>query len=81
MLSKDIAYFIKSEGGIAHVVANGLGGVMAQFTAMHYPECIQTLTLTNAPHPALYAKAIWKPQQFVKSLYAMFHQLPILPEL
>ena len=35
----------------------------------------------NAPHPALYRRELRRPRQLLKSAYAAFFQLPLLPEL
>ncbi len=65
----------------AVVVGHDWGGVVAWRLAMDYPEVVDRLVILNAPHPRAMAREMnrgW--QQRLRSLYALFFQLPWLPE-
>ncbi len=65
----------------AVIVGHDWGGVVAWRLAMDHPEIVQKLIVMNAPHPAAFArelKAGWS--QRLKSWYALFFQIPWLPE-
>ena len=63
----------------AHVVGHDWGGVVAWATAMHRPEVVDRLAVLNAPHPyALVRRS--SPRQALRSWYALYFQLPWLPE-
>ena len=36
--------------------------------------------ILNAPHMAIYSGKVWRSSQLLRSLYAVFFQLPRLPE-
>ena len=81
-LAGDIAQLILELGEErALVVGHDWGGVTAWELAMHHPERVQKLAVLNAPHPSVFARAILRPRQLVKSWYILAFQLPVLPEL
>jgi pimeloyl-ACP methyl ester carboxylesterase len=63
------------------IVAHDIGGIAAWFFAMQHPTLLRKLIILNSPFPALYAKNFWRPAQLLKSWYAIFHQLPLIPEI
>ncbi|WP_227376554.1 alpha/beta fold hydrolase [Haladaptatus halobius] len=65
----------------AHVVGHDWGGLVAWETAIRHPEHVERLAVLNAPHPGRYREAIRSPEQLLRSWYALFFQLPKLPEL
>lgn len=73
-----IAHF---EADSATVIAHDWGGVVGWSLPMVYPEIVERLAILNAPHPARYAELLQGWDQFSKAWYAMFFQLPFLPEL
>ena len=81
-LVADVRGLIRAFGREKAVVAgHDWGGVVAWRLAMDHPEIVQKLIVMNAPHPAAFArelKASWS-QRF-KSWYALFFQIPWLPE-
>ena len=65
----------------AVIISHDWGGMVAWRLAMDYPELVEKLIVMNAPHPAAFAREInadWS--QRLKSWYALFFQLPWLPE-
>ncbi|MFD2247855.1 alpha/beta fold hydrolase [Pontibacter ruber] len=64
------------------LVGHDWGGAVAWATAMQHPALISSLVILNMPHPAVMHEHLTKdPEQMLKSSYAAFFQLPILPEL
>ncbi len=62
------------------LVGHDWGGAIAwNFTYAH-PEMVERLIVMNIPHPAKFAKGLRTPQQLMRSSYAFFFQLPVLPE-
>ena len=64
----------------AVVVGHDWGGVIAWHLAMQNPQVVSKLIVLNAPHPAAFARELRTWRQMRKSSYALFFQLPILPE-
>jgi pimeloyl-ACP methyl ester carboxylesterase len=64
----------------AHVAGHDWGGVVAWRLAMRHPERVDRLVIANAPHPAIFSREMKRPRQFLRSWYALFFQLPLLPE-
>jgi len=57
------------------------GGIVAWTLAYKHPERLHKLSILNVPHPAVMRKFLSRdPDQFRRSWYAMFFQLPWLPE-
>jgi len=81
-LAADVAALIESSGRRkAAIVGHDWGGIVAYYTAMFHPECVDRLVVINAPHPAVYeAVSRRRPSQIARSWYALFFQIPILPE-
>ena len=63
-----------------HLVGHDWGGVLAWLAAALHPERLRTLTVVSTPHPAAYARSLFTSLQPVRSLYAAFFQLPLVPE-
>ncbi|HVF85512.1 MAG TPA: alpha/beta hydrolase, partial [Abditibacteriaceae bacterium] len=64
----------------AMVAGHDWGGVIAWHLAMRQPKCLSKLIILNAPHPATFARELRTLRQMRKSSYALFFQLPRLPE-
>jgi pimeloyl-ACP methyl ester carboxylesterase len=80
-LVEDVAELVRHAGAArAHVVGHDWGGVVAWYFAMLRPELLDRLAILNAPHPAAFAREIVKPDQMLRSAYAAFFQLPVLPQ-
>jgi pimeloyl-ACP methyl ester carboxylesterase len=63
------------------LVAHDWGGIIAWYFAMRRPEALERLVVMNLPHPACMQRVLqsgWK--QRLRSWYALFFQLPWLPE-
>jgi pimeloyl-ACP methyl ester carboxylesterase len=64
-----------------NLVGHDWGGIVAWVLAYKYPERLHKLCVMNAPHPAVMRKTLSRNlDQFRRSWYAMFFQLPWLPE-
>ncbi len=81
-LTADVRELVRAFGRErAVIVSHDWGGMVAWRMAMDYPELVEKLIVMNAPHPAAFAREInadWS--QRLKSWYALFFQLPWLPE-
>ena len=81
ILVEDVAALVRHLGeGRAHVAGHDWGGVVGWRTALRHPELVDRLVVLNAPHPAVFSRELRRPRQFLRSWYAMFFQLPWLPE-
>jgi epoxide hydrolase 4 len=72
-----IAHFGEEQ---ATVVGHDWGGLVAWYSAILRPEIVDRLVVINAPHPAAYRRELTRSTQALRSWYAGFFQLPILPE-
>jgi pimeloyl-ACP methyl ester carboxylesterase len=63
------------------LVGHDWGGAIAWYFAYAHPEMLERLIVLNLPHPAKFAQGLRTPQQLLRSSYAFFFQLPVLPEL
>lgn len=65
----------------AHLVGHDWGGVVAWWAALHYKTVFTRLVILNAPHPGVMRRTLMTdPTQIFRSLYALFFQIPGLPE-
>lgn len=63
------------------LVGHDWGGLVAWWTASHYPDRIARLAILNAPHPGVVGAYIRShPGQWLRSAYVGLFQLPVLPE-
>jgi pimeloyl-ACP methyl ester carboxylesterase len=73
-----IEHFDREE---AHVVGHDWGGLVAWATAIRRPEVVEKLAVLNAPHLDRYREELrYNPEQWSRSLYVLYFQLPWLPE-
>jgi len=64
-----------------NLVGHDWGGIVAWTLANKYSERLHKLSIMNAPHPSVMRKTLARDlDQFRRSWYAMFFQLPWLPE-
>jgi pimeloyl-ACP methyl ester carboxylesterase len=64
-----------------NLVGHDWGGIVAWTLANQHPERLHKLGILNAPHPTVMRKTLSRDlDQFRRSWYAMFFQLPWLPE-
>jgi pimeloyl-ACP methyl ester carboxylesterase len=80
-LAADVAALVEASGHPrAHVVGHDWGGIIAWTFAGLYPALLDRLVIMNAPHMAIFSARVWNSSQALRSLYAVFFQLPLLPE-
>ena len=63
------------------VVGHDWGGGIGWELAMTRPSLVDDLCIVNAPHPAAFKRELAHVTQIEKSWYALFVQLPKLPEM
>jgi epoxide hydrolase 4 len=82
IVAKDIAELIRNLGfDKAHVVGHDWGGAIAYNIAIQHPEVVDKLVIMNAPHPAIFVKALTSNfKQLMRSYYMFLFQIPWLPE-
>ena len=83
VLADDVAALVQALGErrAAAVVGHDWGGVIAWRVAERHPGLVERLVVLNAPRPGAIARALRSPEQLLRSSYAFFFQLPLLPEL
>jgi epoxide hydrolase 4 len=81
LLVDDVAGLVRHTGAErATIVGHDWGGLAAWYAAILRPEVVERLGVINAPHPAAYRRELTRSTQALRSLYAGFFQLPVLPE-
>jgi epoxide hydrolase 4 len=82
MLTADIAGLIAASGREqVYLVGHDWGALVAWTVAIRYPQLLKKLIIINVPHPGVFKQMLrTNPQQMLRSIYAGFFQLPILPE-
>jgi pimeloyl-ACP methyl ester carboxylesterase len=81
-LTDDVRELVRALGEErAHIVGHDWGGMLAWVYAIRFPEATDRLVILNAPHPSRFAEEVRRPRQFLRSTYALFFQLPRVPEL
>jgi epoxide hydrolase 4 len=70
--------------GLGHntciLVGHDWGGAIAWTFANTYPHLLNRLIAVNFPHPARFAEGLTTLPQLLRSWYAFFFQVPVLPE-
>lgn len=80
-LLDDVAGLIDAAGARSTLlVAHDWGAVIAWYFAMRRTRPLDRLVIMNVPHPALMERAMRSPRQLLRSWYALFFQIPVLPE-
>ena len=81
-LGADIVGLIKSNGkGKAIVVGHDWGAMVAWWLGIRYPHSVEKLGILNVSHPGVFRSTLARsPEQVLRSWYAMFFQIPALPE-
>ena len=65
----------------ASVVGHDWGGVVAWGLAALHPERLERLAILNAPYPGVFMREAFRhPDQFLRSAYSYFFQIPRLAE-
>lgn len=81
-LMEDITGLIKAlDYEKVNLVGHDFGALVAWMLALKYPEKLHRLGIINVPHPAVMWRFLRRDlEQMRRSLYALFFQLPWLPE-
>ncbi len=80
-LLDDIGGLIDASGcSEVTLIAHDWGAMLAWWAAMHQIRPLERLVIMNVPHPAVFESAMRSWKQLRKSWYAMFFQVPRLPE-
>src|SRR5215211_3334309 len=82
-LTKDILGLIDAlEYEKVNLVGHDFGALVAWTLATEHPERLHRLGIINVPHPAVIRRFLARDfEQMRRSLYALFFQLPWLPEM
>ena len=81
-LAEDVRALIQHLGEErAAIVGHDWGGIIAWTFALLFPDATRKLVVLNAPHPLRFQEELRKGRQMLRSSYALFFQLPVLPEL
>jgi pimeloyl-ACP methyl ester carboxylesterase len=81
VLMADVAGLIDASGAReVLLLAHDWGGVIAWYFAMRRLRPLEGLVVMNLPHPGAAARAFRRPRQLLRSWYALFFQIPRLPE-
>lgn len=80
-LMEDVAQLIDAaEPKSTVLIAHDWGGIIAWYFAMRKLRPLDRLVVMNLPHPGVMDRVIRTRQQMAKSWYALFFQIPWLPE-
>lgn len=82
-LARDVIGLIRAAGQeSAVVIGHDWGAMVAWRVAERYPTCVDKLVVMNVPHPDVMAGNLrHNPRQLLRSWYALFFQMPRIPEL
>jgi pimeloyl-ACP methyl ester carboxylesterase len=64
-----------------HLVGHDLGAIIGWHLAATQPERLRSLTAVSVPHPAAFAESLLRSSQPLRSAYAAFFKLPVVPEV
>jgi pimeloyl-ACP methyl ester carboxylesterase len=80
-LVADVAGLIDASGARAvTLIGHDWGAAVAWLFASAQVRPLERLIIMNVPHPAIFAQALRRPRQALRSWYMLFFQLPHVPE-
>jgi len=81
ILMEDVASIIEASGSKEVVIlSHDWGALIAWHFAMRYPDSIKRMVICNVPHPGPFIKSMKTLEQWLRSWYVLFFQLPWIPE-
>lgn len=82
VLAQDVVGLIEALGRDRAVIAgHDWGGIVAWWLGKHFPERVERLIVMNAPHWLAFREDLERnPAQWARSSYALFFQIPRIPE-
>src|ERR1051326_3683973 len=81
ILVADILGLIEQQGARrAIIIGHDWGGALAWWLAIYHPQRVNKLVVMNCPHPIAFQETVRSFDQFRRSWYMLFFQLPYLPE-
>ncbi|MGE5388310.1 MAG: alpha/beta fold hydrolase [Hyphomicrobiales bacterium] len=81
-LTGDVTALIDASGARAvTLIGHDWGGMIAWVVAIRRLRPLERLIVVNIPHPLCFKAALRELRQKVKSLYAAFFQIPLVPDL
>ena len=80
-LLDDVAALIDASGARSTILlAHDWGAVIAWYFAMRQVRPLERLVIMNVPHPGVMDRVVRTRRQLLRSWYALFFQIPKLPE-
>ena len=80
-LIDDVAGLVDASGATRVVLlGHDWGGLIAWFAAIRRVRRFERLVVMNLPHPMAARAAFRRPEQWLRSWYALFFQIPRVPE-
>jgi pimeloyl-ACP methyl ester carboxylesterase len=80
LLVDDVAALIAEVDTPVHLVGHDWGAAVAWMLAATRPELVRSLVAVSVAHPAAFQRSMFSSDQWRRSWYMAFFQLPLLPE-
>jgi pimeloyl-ACP methyl ester carboxylesterase len=80
LLVDDVAALIDQVGRPVHLVGHDWGAAVAWMLAASRPGLLRSLVAVSVGHPAAFQKSMFTSDQWRRSWYMAFFQVPLLPE-
>lgn len=80
LLVGDVAALVEEIGTPVHLVGHDWGSAVAWMVAASRPDLVRSLVAVSVGHPAAFQRSMFRSDQWRRSWYMGFFQLPFLPE-